>query len=105
MATLKLPTFRENLDHRYNVVLDGETFIIEWHYNRRSGRWTTHWFDVTETPVRHGVKLVVIEDLLRRVALGTKPVGSVNVVDTTGADTEPDGSTLGVENQVRYAEA
>lgn len=104
MATRRLPTFRTNLDHRYNVVLDGETFIIEWHYNARADRWTTHWFDITDTPIRHGVRLVVMEDLLRRVALETKPAGSINVVDTTGADTEPDADSLGVECQVRYVE-
>ena len=105
MATLRLPTFRTNLDHRYNVVLDGETFIVEYHYNRRADRWTTHWFDVTETPIRHGVRLVLMEDLLRRVALATKPAGSVDVVDTTDTDTEPDSDSLGVEVQVRYEEA
>ena len=105
MATRRLPTFRTNLDHRYNVILDGDTFIIEFHYNRRADRWTIHVFDVTETPVRHGVRLVVLTDLLRRVALATKPAGSLDVVDTTGVDTEPDGDTLGVETQLRYVEA
>ena len=105
MATRRLPTFKANLDHQYNVVLDGEQFTIEWHYNRRADRWTTHWYDVTETVIRHGVRLVTYSDLLRRVALGTKPQGSVDVVDTTGADTEPDSATLGLETQVRYVEA
>lgn len=105
MATRKLPVFRTNLDHQYNVVLDNETFTIEWHYNRRADRWTTHWLDATATPIRHGVRLVTYTDLLRRVALATKPAGSVDVVDTTGADTEPDGETLGVETQVRYVDA
>lgn len=105
MATLQLPTFRENLDHKYNIVLDGETFVLEFHYNARADRWTTHWFDVDNVAIRHGVRLVVLEDLLRRVALETKPAGSVDVVDTTGADTEPDSQTLGEESQLRYAEA
>lgn len=105
MGLRRLPTFASNRDHRYNVVLDGETFIFEFHYNARADRWTVHVFDVTETPVRHGVRLVLMDDLLRRVALETKPAGSLNVVDTTGADIEPDGETLGVETQVRYAEA
>lgn len=105
MATRKLPIFRTNLDHQYNIVLDGETFTIEWHYNRRADRWTTHWFDASGVAIRHGIRLVTYTNLLRRVALETKPPGSVDVVDTTGTDTEPDGDTLGVENQVRYAEA
>jgi len=105
MATLRLPTFRTNLDHRYNIVLDGQTVVIEYHYNRRADRWTAHFYDVTLTPIRHGVRLVVMDDLLRRVALETNPPGSFDVVDTTGADTEPDGDTLGVQTQVRYAEA
>lgn len=105
MATRRLRTFRENYDHKYDVVLDGETFIIEWKYNARADRWTTNWYDVTNTPIRHGVRLVLMDDLLRRVALETKPAGSLNVVDTTGSDIEPDANTLGAETQVRYVEA
>lgn len=105
MATLKLPTFRENLDHQYNIVLDGETFVLEFHYNRRAARWTTNWYDVENEPIRHGVRLVNYTDLLRRVALDTKPPGTVDVVDPAGADTEPDADTLGVQVQLRYVEA
>lgn len=105
MATRRLPTFRTNRDHRYNVVLDGQTYIVEWHYNARADRWTTHWLDVTETPVRYGVRLTVSDDLLKRVALATKPPGSLNIIDTTGLDTEPDGDTLGEQTQLRYVEA
>lgn len=105
MATLKLPTFRENLDHRYNIVLDGETFTLEFHYNRRAARWTAHLFDVESQAIRHGVRLVLIDDLLKRVALDTKPPGTFPVVDTSDADTEPDADSLGVETQLRYVEA
>lgn len=105
MTTLKLPTFRENLDHKYNIVLDGGTVILEFHYNRRAARWSVHFFDVETAAIRHGVRLVVgLEDLLGRVALATKPPGNFRVVDTTDADTEPDGDTLGVESQFRYVE-
>ncbi len=106
MATLRLPTFRENLDHKYNLILDAETFTIEYHYNARADRWIVHVFDVEDVAVRHGVRLVVGGiDLLRRVALATKPQGEITIVDTTGNDTEPDLTTLGEEPQVRYTEA
>ena len=105
MATLKLPTFRANLDHLYNIVLDNDTFTIEWHYNARADRWTIHVFDAAGIPVRHGVRLVILSDLLRRVALATKPSGQLDVVDTTGQDTEPNSVTLGDESQLRYEEA
>ena len=105
MATVQLPTFRDNLNHRYNVVLDDETFIFEWRYNARADRWTVNLFDVELNPIRHGIRLVTYDDLLRRVALATKPQGSLNMVDTTGADTEPNATTLGDECRLRYAEA
>lgn len=105
MSTLRMPTFPANLDHKYNVVLDGETFVVEFHYNARADRWTTSWFDATNTPVRHGVRLVNYTDLLRRVALASKPAGSVDVVDTTGSGIEPTGATFGVEADLRYVEA
>ena len=105
MATRELPTFPSNLDHRYNVQLDGLTITFEWHYNRRADRWSIHLFDVDNIPIRHGVRLVTGIDLLQRVALATKPPGTLIVVDTTGADTEPDSDTLGNEARLRYAEA
>ena len=105
MATLLLPTFRTNLDHKYNLILDNETFTLEYHYNARADRWIMHVFDIEDVPVRHGVRLVVGIDLLRRVTLATKPQGEITIVDTTGADIEPDLNTLGEEPQVRYTEA
>lgn len=105
MATLKLPTFKNNLNHRYSIVLDGETIAISFHYNARSDRWTTSFFDVENAAIRHGVKLVLADDLLQRVALATKPPGTFACVDTTGNDTEPNADTFGIETQFRYVEA
>jgi len=105
MATLNLPVFASNLDHRYSIVLDGETFILEYHYNARADRWTMHVLDVTSSPVRHGVRLVVLDDLLRRVALASKPAGQLAIVDPSGNDTEPSASTFGAEALLRYVEA
>jgi hypothetical protein len=104
MSTLRLPTFRTDFDHRYNIVLDGVTVILEFHYNRRADRWNVHFFDVNSTPIRHGIRLVIGIDLLQRVALRLQPPGQFTVVDTTEADIEPDGNTLGVECQFRYIE-
>lgn len=105
MATFKLPIFVDNLDHKYNIVLDGETFTVEFHYNARADRWTIHVFDVEDVAVRHGVRLVEGIDLLQRVALATKPQGTLKIVDTTGLDTEPNSVTLGAQSQLRYIEA
>ena len=104
MATLRLPTFKDNRDHRYNIVLDGVTITLEFHFNARANRWNVHFFDVENVAIRHGVRLVTGIDLLQRVALATKPPGSFTCVDTTGVDTEPDGDTLGEEVQFRYEE-
>lgn len=104
MATLNLPTFKANLDHKYNIVLDGETFTLEFHYNARADRWSVHVFDVDDVAVMHGVRLVVLADLLGRVALATKPQGNLRIVDPSGADTEPNLTTLGVESLLRYVE-
>jgi len=104
MATRELPVFPDNLDHRYSVVLDGETFILEWHYNARANRWNLHLADVNGNSIRYGMRLVVGTDLLQRIALASCPPGTLTVVDSTGADTEPDSDTLGNECKVRYVE-
>lgn len=105
MATLQLPVFRTNLDHQYNIILETFTFTFEFHYNARADRWSMHVFDVDGTAVRHGVRLVNFTDLLRRVALATKPPGSIDIVDTTGTGTEPDSLTFGEETKLRYVES
>lgn len=105
MATLALPTFPANFDHKYNITIDGVLVTMEFHYNRRADRWSVHLFDVNDAPIRHGVRLAEGFDLLRRVALATKPPGTITIVDTTGNDTEPNSATLGVEAKLRYVEA
>ncbi|KPK36969.1 MAG: hypothetical protein AMJ69_12790 [Gammaproteobacteria bacterium SG8_47] len=104
MATRELPVFQDNLDHRYSVVLDGETYILDWHYNARAHRWNLHLADVNGNSIRYGMRLVVGTDLLQRIALASCPPGTLTVVDSTGADTEPDSDTLGNECKVRYVE-
>ena len=105
MATLRLPLFPANFDHQYNIVLDGVTLTIEFHYNARADRWNINMFDVEGVPIRHGIRLVIGFDLLRRIALATKPLGELSMVDTTGQDIEPTAATLDVETQLRYEEA
>lgn len=105
MATLQLPVFRDNFDHSYDILLDGETFTLEFHYNARADRWSLSVFDTANAAVRHGVRLVNFTDILRRVALATKPQGPLNLVDTTGTDTEPNSATFGEEVKLRYVEA
>lgn len=105
MATRELPTFPSNLDHKYSVVLDGETITVEWHYNARASRWTIHLFDVEGTAIRHGIRLVTGIDLLQRITIATVPPGELTILDSTGADTEPDADTLGSECLLRYVEA
>lgn len=105
MATLKLPTFRGDLDHKYNIVLDSFTYTVEFHFNARADRWTIHLFDAAGNAVRHGVRLAILDDILSRVALASKPPGPMPVVNTTGSDVEPDSANLGDEAQLRYVEA
>ena len=105
MATLKLPVFPTDYDHKYNIVLDGETVILEFHYNARADRWSVHFYDATNTAIRYGVRLVNGIDLLQRVAKETKLPGVFTMVDTTNDDLEPTAATLGNELQLRYEEA
>lgn len=104
MTTFNLPTFAAQADHRYNITLDGVFVALEFHYNTRADRWTMHLFDIDDVAVRHGVRLVTGIDLLQRVAVVIAPPGQFTVVDTTGADTEPNLTTLGVEALLRYIE-
>ena len=105
MATVQLPTFRALPDHKYNIVLDSETFIFEFHLNARANRWSVNIFDVEDVPVRHGIRLIEGTDLLQRIALASRPPGQLIVVDLTGAGIEPDADTLGVDVSLRYVEA
>lgn len=105
MATLVLPTFRAFPDHRYTVLLDGETFTLEFHLNKRANRWSMHVFDVEGNAVRHGIKLVEGIDLLQRISVEGRPPGEIRVADPTEDDTEPTETNLGVDTSFRYVEA
>lgn len=105
MATVQLPTFRALPDHKYNIVLDSETFILEFHLNKRTNRWSLHIFDVENVPVKHGIRLVEGIDLIRRSAAANRPPGELRVVDLTGQYIEPTQETLGVDVSLRYVEA
>lgn len=104
MATLRLPVFRTNRDHKYNIVFDGVTVTLEFHYNARADRWALHMFDIANAAIRHGIRLAEGFNLMRRIALDTKPPGELRIVDTTGQGTEADGDTFGVDVQLRYVE-
>jgi hypothetical protein len=104
MTTLNLPVFPADPDYRYNIQLDGGTYILEFHLNARADRWNLSIFDVENQPIRTGVRLVTGIDLLGHVASLRKPPGKLTVVDTTGQDLEPNAETLGDECLLRYIE-
>lgn len=104
MATLDIPTTRDFIEYRQTSKLDGRVFVFLFKRNVRDNSWVFDLFEEDGTPIRHGVKLVTGFPLLERVVLNTRPDGEFYVVDTTGADLEPDQDNLGGDVSLTYDE-
>lgn len=72
-----LPAFRET------VVLDGETFILDFQYNTRAEFWTMSLFSRDAAPLLTGVKVVLSYELIQRYGTRSLPAGQVVAIDIT----------------------
>ena len=108
MATLKMPISTTLLGYRMTVALDGLYYDFAFRFNRRDNHW---YMDVVFNGVNviMGVKIVHSDDLLLQYPEfrvdDRLPPGTMQVIDATGADRDPDKSTFGDDVTMFYVEA
>lgn len=104
MATVVVPTRVDLLEYRQQVRLDGVVFTMLFRFNDRDQSWYLDLLDSSESPIRNGIRLRTGTPMLRLIATAGRPAGELVPIDSTGADTEPDGTNLGTGVPLVYVE-
>lgn len=104
MAVVTIPTRSDFDAFRFQTTLDGVVFTIVLKKNRRDNTWVADLLEADETPIRHGIKLVVSFPLLRLIKARTRPPGEIQVIDTTGTFQLPDLTQLGEQVVMTYTD-
>jgi len=87
---------------RFQTTLDGLVYTFLLKKNLRNGTWTLDILEQDETPIRHGMKLVVGFPILRLVRDRTRPPGELVAEDTRGTFQLPDLTNLGTDVVLVY---
>ncbi len=104
MAVFEIPTRSDFDAYRFQTTLDGTVFTIILKKNLRDDTWTMDLLEQDETPIKHGIKLVVSFPLLRLIAALTRPPGEILAIDTTGRFQLPDLTQLGTDVVLTYVD-
>lgn len=101
MANIPTPPLGSN---RYlvRVEFEGVFYRILYRYNIRDDFWYTDWADDAGVAQVRGVRMVLNTDILAPYKTLSVPPGSVNVVDTTGANLEMTRDEIGGRVKVEY---
>lgn len=105
MAVLVLPTRQDVTHYTFEVDLDSVTFGFEFHWNDRDSAWYFTISDVAGTVLIAGRKVVLGCFLLNRFRDPRLPAGVLEVIDTSGTDTDPTLTDLGTRCKLLYTES
>lgn len=105
MAVLVIPTRQDVPYYSFEVDLDGVTYGFEFHWNDRDQAWYFSVFDVTGTLLLAGRKVTLGSLLLNRFRDPRLPAGVLEVIDTSGTDTDATLADLGTRVKMLYTEA
>jgi hypothetical protein len=97
-----LPLVPSIPNYRVGTVLDDVQYILDLRWNGRASAWYMDVLAVDESPIKHGIKLVLGSVLGRRVADSRFPQGTLMAADLTGAGQEAGLDDLGVRVAVFY---
>lgn len=75
-------------DYRQVTTLDGRDYVLRFLFNQREGKWYMSMADESDVSIVHGVKIVPLISLLRKVKDERKPPGLLMARDLTAADVD-----------------
>ncbi len=81
----QLPLIPTTQHYRVGTTLDGESFVLDIRWNGRDEAWYMDVLTEDETPIRHGIKIVMGGVLGGRVTDPRRPAGLLLAVDPTGS--------------------
>ena len=84
------------------TTLSGLPFVLNMRWNGRDSAWYMDILTVDETPIAHGLKLVLGAIVSRRVVSESMPPGVFTVNDLSGAGREATLDDMGTRVIVNY---
>ena len=105
MATILIPTAQDDTaNYEQQVDLDGTTYKLVFEFNVRDGFWYLDILTPTDTPIRHGIKIVSDFPLLRLITGADRPPGEAVAADPSNSGVEAGLNDLGGAVQLVYIE-
>ena len=86
----------------FATVLGGVTVLIDVRWNGRDAAWYLDLYAEDETPIRHGIKVLLGSPMGRRSISPLFPRGALIVVDTSGAGRDAGFDDLGTRVVVAF---
>lgn len=105
MATVQLPTRTSLPAYRYRIDLDGDTFVLDFEYNARMGKWLLQVEDEEGNVIIAHVPVIVSWPLFERFVQEALPEGVIAAYDSSGENEDPGRFDLGARVKAVYREA
>lgn len=100
---IEIPVATDTPLYTQRVTLDGIEYVLKFDWNDRENRWYLSLYDVSETPLATGIKIVSNWPLLRRFTSANMPPGSLMAADLSPQGGEsPMYADLGVRVKLLY---
>lgn len=97
-----LPLVPSVPSYRFGTVLNGDPFIIDVHWNGRDEAWYMDVLAEDETPIRHGIKILLGSPLGRRTIDPRFPRGMFLASDLSGEGRDAGLDDLGTRVVVYF---
>ena len=92
---VSLPIDASDPNYRVGITLHDTPYILDVRWNGRAGAWYFDMYDVTETAIRLGTKVVLGAFFLLRCTDTRKPSGALFAADLSGEGREATIDDLG----------
>lgn len=105
MAIVKIPLQSNLLAYDILTVLEGQTYVLSFAFNRRAQIWQMDINDVNNQPILNGLPMLTQTDLTLYNSNQGLPPGIFYVFDTEGSKDNPSKSNFGLRYLLLYEES
>jgi hypothetical protein len=98
----EIPLTSGDPSFKMRTELDGDQYVLNFHWNTRDSRWYMSFYDANELPLVCGIPMLVDGDLIHRFAITGMPTGYLIFSDTSGASEECGYDDIGDRCKLYY---
>lgn len=102
MAVQRIPAFQDVPSWQQRTALDGRDYLLTFTWNERASRWFLDIADQDGVAIATSLCLVVGVPLIQLSLDERRPPGELVLIDTSGADADPDLDTLATTAALLY---